>query len=70
MDWLFDEYDFQSDSERDESLCVWTNESALAQDPDLQVFSKHYQGQRSKETMLPALKKVGFGPLYSDFYSS
>ena len=70
MDWLFDEYDYLSDSARDETLCVWTNEEAIAADADLKVFSQAYQGPKSKEIMLEGLKKVGFGPLYSDFYSS
>jgi hypothetical protein len=36
---LFDDYDYLTDHDRQESLFVWTNESVIESDPDLEIFS-------------------------------
>jgi len=36
---LMDDYDYLNDSEKKESLFVYTNEEVIASDPDLAIFS-------------------------------
>jgi hypothetical protein len=46
---LFDDYDYLTDSEREDSLYVYTNEEVIASDPDLTIFSKNFTGEKTKE---------------------
>ena len=46
---LFDDYDYLTDSEREDSLYVYTNEEVIASDPDLAIFSKNFTGEKTKE---------------------
>jgi len=36
---LMDDYDYLNDSEKKDSLFVYTNEEVIASDPDLAIFS-------------------------------
>ena len=53
---LFTEYDLLCDSERSDSLLVYTNEQVIAKSPKLQILSRSYTGIKSPEQLASALK--------------
>jgi hypothetical protein len=65
---VFDDYDFKSDAERETSLMVYTNEQLIAEDEDLAVFSKHFKGKKTPETLMKALNQTYFFMYHYDEY--
>ena len=53
---LFTEYDLLCDSERSDSLLVYTNEQVIAKSPKLQILSRSYTGIKSPEQLASAME--------------
>ena len=65
---IYDDYDFKSDSERPE-LLVHTNEDLIADDEDLAILRKNFEGKKTPDKMLKALLKVEVAVYTYDAYS-
>lgn len=65
----FDECDFWLDKDREDNLAVWTDETYIAAQPDLEVFSSK-STDRSAPNLLKGLNKCVMCLMYHDAKSS
>lgn len=49
---IYSDFDMQSDLEKEiQGLRVWTDEQRIAQEPELAILSRDFQGKRTHEAM-------------------